>query len=118
MKPTRRLTLTTLTAAAITALAIPAASAATAHGPTAVGRAATATRHCPPAFDEIYHDRHITGAPHGDGSYTASIDGRELHLIPNADGTWSSVINAYQSFATPLAATRAAVDALDGADLN
>ncbi|MFE4062276.1 tyrosinase family oxidase copper chaperone [Streptomyces sp. NPDC059096] len=45
------------------------------------------------------------------------IDGRPLHLMRRADGSYLSVVNHYASFPTPLAAARAAVDDLGGAQL-
>ncbi|MBD0670986.1 apotyrosinase chaperone MelC1 [Streptomyces sp. CBMA156] len=75
-------------------------------------------------FDESYQGRRIQGRPtahaghHGAGvGYTVLIDGRELHMMRNVDGTWISVINHYQTFATPRALARAAVDDLQGATL-
>ncbi|MEU9128516.1 tyrosinase cofactor [Kitasatospora sp. NPDC048540] len=77
-------------------------------------------------FDEQYRGRRITGAPtagaaggahHHDTGYAVQIDGRELHMMRNADGTWISVINHYQTHPTPRALARAAVDDLQGADL-
>ncbi|MGF1427991.1 apotyrosinase chaperone MelC1 [Kitasatospora sp. LaBMicrA B282] len=73
-------------------------------------------------FDEVFRGRRIQGMPmagggrHGAG-YMVLIDGRELHLMRNADGTWISVINHYQTFRTPRAIARAAVNALYGAQL-
>ncbi|WP_415954003.1 apotyrosinase chaperone MelC1 [Streptomyces sp. KLOTTS4A1] len=84
-------------------------------------------------FDEVYQGRHIQGAPSRDGGhhgghggghhgghgtgYTVHIDGQELHLMRNADGTWISVINHYEPVATPRASARAAVRELQGARL-
>ncbi|QGV77393.1 apotyrosinase chaperone MelC1 [Streptomyces ficellus] len=81
----------------------------------------------PDTFDEVYQGRRIQGAPshtgghhghgaHGDG-YAVRIDGEELHLMRNADGTWISVINHYEPLATPRAVARAAVRELQGATL-
>ncbi|MFD9129086.1 tyrosinase cofactor [Kitasatospora sp. NPDC059571] len=78
------------------------------------------------AFDEIYRGRRIQGMPaaagsghhhHGTGDFTVLIDGRELHSMRNADGTWISVINHYQPQPTPRALARAAVSDLQGAAL-
>lgn len=38
-------------------------------------------------------------------------------MMRNADGTWISVVNHYQTFATPRALARAAVNDLQGATL-
>ncbi|MEU9078805.1 tyrosinase cofactor [Kitasatospora sp. NPDC048538] len=75
------------------------------------------------SFDEVFRGRRIQGMPmSGDGHHAMSgymvlIDGRELHMMRNADGTWISVINHYETFTTPRALVRAAVNSLDGADL-
>ncbi|MFE0464695.1 tyrosinase cofactor [Kitasatospora sp. NPDC058965] len=77
------------------------------------------------SFDEVFRGRRIQGMPmaagsgghHDDAGYMVLIDGRELHMMRNADGTWISVINHYQTFATPRALARAAVHALHGASL-
>ncbi|MFH9661086.1 tyrosinase cofactor [Streptomyces sp. NPDC017248] len=119
---TRRRALTTAaavaaTASAAVALAAPAASAASAavrHEPTAPG-----------SFDEVYQGRRIQGRPaaggghhheHG-GGYEVFIDGVQLHVMRNADGSWISVVSHYDPVPTPLAAARAAVDELQGAPL-
>ncbi|MEV0440107.1 tyrosinase cofactor [Streptomyces spectabilis] len=80
----------------------------------------------PASFDEVYLGRRIQGGPagghgghHADhgGGYSVRIDGDELHIMRNADGTWISVINHYDPQATPRALARAAVDDLQGAAL-
>ncbi|WP_031078752.1 apotyrosinase chaperone MelC1 [Streptomyces sp. NRRL S-118] len=85
----------------------------------------------PAPFDEIFMGRRIQGGPahntgghhgghHGGGhtnGYSVRIDGEELHVMQNADGTWISVISHYEPVATPLAAARAAVRELQGAPL-
>ncbi|MEV6179065.1 tyrosinase family oxidase copper chaperone [Streptomyces sp. NPDC052015] len=71
-------------------------------------------------FDETYRGhcivgvRHDAGRPGEDGrsAWHVTVDGRQLHLMRRADGTWMSMVDHYQSYATPLAATRAAVDEL------
>ncbi|MEV6601557.1 tyrosinase family oxidase copper chaperone [Actinoplanes sp. NPDC051346] len=45
------------------------------------------------------------------------IDGVPLHVMQNADGTYTSVSNHYESFKSLRAVARAAVDELDGARL-
>ena len=70
------------------------------------------------AFAEIYRGRRIQGirTPPGLTGETAAeewqvtVDGRPLHLMRRADGTWLSMIDHYRSYPTPLAAARAAVD--------
>jgi hypothetical protein len=85
--------------------------------------------HSPTPFDEVYKGRRIQGGPshggsHGGGhhgghggGYTVRIDGEELHVMRNADGTWISVVNHYEPQATPRALARAAVVELQGAAL-
>ncbi|GAA1392239.1 tyrosinase cofactor [Kitasatospora putterlickiae] len=78
------------------------------------------------SFDETFQGRRIQGRPVDGGShqhggagtgYQVLIDGDELHMMRNADGTWISVVNHYQTFATPRALARAAVNDLQGATL-
>lgn len=45
------------------------------------------------------------------------IDGAPLHVMTNADGTYTSVVNHYRSFRSLRAAARAAVDDLGDATL-
>jgi hypothetical protein len=78
----------------------------------------------PAAFDEVFQGRRIRGAAGGGGhhaghggGYTVTVDGQELHVMRNADGTWISVVNHYETFATPRALARAAVTELQGAVL-
>ncbi|MEU6508201.1 MULTISPECIES: tyrosinase cofactor [unclassified Streptomyces] len=76
-------------------------------------------------FDEVYKGRRIQGRPMGGGGhhhehgggFEVLIDGVQLHLMRNADGTWISVVSHYAPVATPRAAARAAVDELQGAQL-
>ncbi|MET8703059.1 tyrosinase cofactor [Kitasatospora sp. NPDC058032] len=81
------------------------------------------------SFDEVFQGRRIQGRPVSGGGhhggtgtgtgtgYEVRIDGDELHMMRNADGTWISVVNHYQTFATPRALARAAVNDLQGATL-
>ncbi|MBT2428171.1 tyrosinase cofactor [Streptomyces sp. ISL-112] len=75
----------------------------------------------PQPFSETFRGRRIEGAPsHADGhhgGYAVQIDGEELHVMQNADRTWVSVINHYETFATPRAVARAAVIELQGSEL-
>ena len=77
----------------------------------------------PQPFDETYLGRRIQGAPsngageHHGGGYSVHVDGKELHVMQNADGTWISVVNHYETFVTPRAVARAAVVELQGAAL-
>lgn len=86
-------------------------------------------------FDEVYKGRRIQGRPtgmddmggmagtggghhHGHGTgYAVFVDGVELHVMRNADGSWISVVSHYAPVAGPRAAARAAVDELQGAAL-
>ncbi|MER7622946.1 tyrosinase cofactor [Streptomyces sp. NPDC126503] len=128
---TRRTALGAAVGAAGLALAGPAASAGAATARTGAAdrpapSAGTAgTGPAPAAFDEVYLGRRIKGgATHGGhhgghhtGGYSVTIDGEELHVMQNADGTWISVINHYEPLATPKAVARAAVRELQGAPL-
>ncbi|GHH14517.1 apotyrosinase chaperone MelC1 [Streptomyces lanatus] len=80
--------------------------------------------HSPASFDEVYKGRRIQGRPasggahqHHGGGYAVFVDGVELHVMRNADGTWISVVSHYDPVPTPRAAARAAVDELQGAVL-
>ncbi|MEU1531200.1 tyrosinase family oxidase copper chaperone [Streptomyces fagopyri] len=72
------------------------------------------------SFDEMYHGRHILGARTGAGGRAAvgggewhvTVDGRPLHLMRRADGSYLSMVDHYQSYPTARAAARAAVDEL------
>ncbi|GHI09979.1 tyrosinase [Streptomyces cellostaticus] len=110
------------------ALTAAAALAATASAATLVAPGASAAEHMhgsPDSFDEVYKGRRIQGRPsgmgghhHGHGAgYSVSVDGVELHVMQNADGTWISVVSHYAPVSTPRAAARAAVDELQGAPL-
>ncbi|MEV3990076.1 tyrosinase family oxidase copper chaperone [Streptomyces sp. NPDC049837] len=70
-------------------------------------------------FDEMYKGRHIQGGPlPPDGRrFGVRVDGRPLHLMRCADGGYLTPVDHYQSYPTPLAATRAAVDELGSARL-
>ncbi|MDR6973962.1 hypothetical protein J2X68_000631 [Streptomyces sp. 3330] len=71
------------------------------------------------SFDETYRGRRLHGVLASTGRTAASdvrwditVDGRPLHLMRRADGTWLSMVDHYSSYATPLEAARAAVDGL------
>ncbi|MFD3325624.1 tyrosinase family oxidase copper chaperone [Streptomyces sp. NPDC058701] len=117
---TRRQALGT-SAGVLTALGLAAAatSASAAPAPSTPTDAGT--------VDEVYKGRRIqitpgSGGHHGGGHHspgqpTVRIDGRELHVMRNADGTWISVVNHYETFADPTSLARAAVRELQGATL-
>ncbi|MET9116357.1 tyrosinase family oxidase copper chaperone [Streptomyces longwoodensis] len=69
-------------------------------------------------FDLTYRGRHLVGAPvarsvaAGDEQWRVTVDGRPLHLMRRADGSWLSMVDHYRSYDTPLDAARAAVDEL------
>jgi hypothetical protein len=70
------------------------------------------------AFDETYRGRRIRGIRSaggravGAGTWQVTVDGRPLHLMRRADGTWLSMVDHYRSYPTPLEAARGAVDEL------
>ena len=111
-----------LTAAAVVAgapfAAAPAARAAEPHHDSHGG-----SHGSPASFDEVYRGRRIQGRPadggghHHGGGYAVYVDGVELHVMRNADGSWISVVSHYDPVPTPRAAARAAVDELQGARL-
>lgn len=119
-KITRRQALGT-TAGALTVLGL---AGATARAASTDSRAA-ATPAGP--IDEVYKGRRIQitagtggghhGGHHSPGLPTVRIDGRELHVMRNADGTWISVVNHYETYADPTLLARAAVRELQGAVL-
>ncbi|MFF4351033.1 tyrosinase cofactor [Streptomyces sp. NPDC001530] len=108
------------------ALGAAAALAAVAGSQALAAHVASAAEHHhggPEAFDEVYRGRRIEGRPvsggghhHGAG-YAVFIDGVELHVMRNADGSWISVVSHYDPVSTPRAAARAAVVELQGAPL-
>ncbi|MCX4860144.1 tyrosinase cofactor [Streptomyces canus] len=84
-------------------------------GPRAAERAADLV------FDETYRGRRIrgirgsvaaAGGALGAAGWHVTVDGRPLHLMRRADGTWLSMVDHYRSYATALDAARAAVDEL------
>ncbi|MCX4908605.1 tyrosinase family oxidase copper chaperone [Streptomyces sp. NBC_00878] len=71
-------------------------------------------------FRETYRGRRIVGIRDdavrlGDdvpAVWHVTVDGRPLHLMRRVDGSWMTMVDHYQSYPTPLAAARAAVDEL------
>ncbi|MFI1697019.1 tyrosinase cofactor [Streptomyces bobili] len=122
----RRRALTTAAALAATAAATGTAAA---HSANATPSGSPGS---PDAFNEVYKGRRIQGRPssggghhggghhgggHHGGGFAVYVDGVELHVMRNADGSWISVISHYAPVPTPRAAARAAVDELQGARL-
>ncbi|MFJ8013712.1 tyrosinase family oxidase copper chaperone [Streptomyces sp. NPDC096339] len=73
-------------------------------------------------IDETFEGRRIQisfdgGGHHSPGLPTIKIDGKELHLMRNADNSWLTVVNHYETFPDPISAARAAVRELQGAGL-
>lgn len=70
------------------------------------------------SFEETYRGRRIRGvraavrSAAGTGTWYVTVDGRPLHLMRRADGTWLSMVDHYRSYGTPLQAARGAVDEL------
>lgn len=69
-------------------------------------------------FDEVYRGRRIQGFTTADDDRIGIlVDDRPLHVMRRVDGTWISMANHYQPFATPLATARGAVDVMGRAVL-
>lgn len=76
------------------------------------------------SFDEVYRGRHILGTQsRSDGraafagvEWQVTVDGRPLHLMRRADAGYLSMVDHYESYPTPLAAVRAAVEQLGPAE--
>ncbi|MFH8896112.1 tyrosinase family oxidase copper chaperone [Streptomyces coeruleorubidus] len=70
------------------------------------------------AFDQTYRNHRIrvswtpSGGSAEQGRWHVTVDGRPLHLMRRADGTWLSMVDHYCSYRSPLEAARAAVDEL------
>ncbi|GGW79268.1 tyrosinase family oxidase copper chaperone [Streptomyces griseoloalbus] len=102
-----------LRACALTAALIPAIAAFRAPRPRSGPGAPGGT-----AFAQTHRGRRIRGVwmpasgDGEDGRWHVTVDGRPLHLMRRADGTWLSMVDHYCSYPTPLDAARAAVDAL------
>ncbi|MBT2481713.1 tyrosinase cofactor [Streptomyces sp. ISL-94] len=120
-KITRRQALGT-TAGALTVLGLTAAATSA----SAASASAATTPSAAGTVDEVYQGRRIQITPGGGGHHgghhspglpTVRIDGRELHVMRNADGSWISVVNHYETYPDPASLARAAVRELQGATL-
>lgn len=132
---TRRDVLRGLLVAAVTAALAPlvAASRPSRAEPPASGEPAESEAE----FDEMYRGRRIRGfkdaeefndvagaasgvrragaaGPAPAGQWRVTVDDRPLHLMRRADGGYLTMVDHYQSYPTPLAAARGAVDELGG----
>ncbi|MFE2286877.1 tyrosinase family oxidase copper chaperone [Streptomyces sp. NPDC059443] len=110
-----------MAAGATTALGLTACTSKSA-GPPAAGASGSPVSIPTGGIDEVFEGRRIqitlgAGGHHGVGVPTVKIDGNELHIMPNADGTWVSVVNHYQTYPNPVEAARAAIRDLQGAAL-
>ncbi|MFD0007886.1 tyrosinase cofactor [Streptomyces sp. NPDC127178] len=107
-----------------------AGTAAAAHSPNDAASNSAEPKGSTPApraagepFDEVYKGRRIQGLPTGGGhhghagGFRVLIDGTELHVMQNGDGTWVSLVDHYETFESPLTLACSAVDNLAGADL-
>ncbi|MEV6732573.1 MULTISPECIES: tyrosinase family oxidase copper chaperone [unclassified Streptomyces] len=116
-----------VTAAGLTAAVMYAAATSSPAGEPKDGEAASSPGPIPTgSIDEVYEGRRIQitfgagdhqGGHHSPALPTVRIDGNELHVMRNADGSWVSVVNHYQTFPDPVAVVRAAVRDLQGAAL-
>ncbi|MFF3016703.1 tyrosinase family oxidase copper chaperone [Streptomyces sp. NPDC057939] len=101
--PTRRAFLRTAFTAAVVA------GTAAAVAPVLRARRPRQTLTPAPLAEETYRGRHIAVDP---VSAAVRIDGRPLHVMRRADGSYLSGINHFQSYGTPMELARAAVDEL------
>ncbi|WP_098009465.1 tyrosinase family oxidase copper chaperone [Streptomyces sp. sk226] len=129
-RPTRRQAIGVATGAAASIALVGTAATSTGAASAAPGKS-EAPAPGPAPFDEVFQGRRIQGAPaaadahahaHGqahaqghDAVYRVWIDGRELHVMQHGSSGWSSAINHYERFATPLDTARTAVASLKGA---
>ncbi|MGW6947073.1 tyrosinase family oxidase copper chaperone [Streptomyces xanthophaeus] len=104
--PTRR----TVLRSAFTAAVLAGTAAALA--PVLRARRPRQTLTPAPLSEETYRGRHIAVDQAG-----VRIDGRPLHVMRRADGSYLSGINHFQSYPTRLDLARAAVDELGTAQL-
>lgn len=105
---TRRAVLRTAFSAAV------AGGVAAALAPVLRARGPRQTLTPAPLAEETYRGRHISVDP---ASAQVRIDGRSLHVMRRADGSYLSGVNHFESYATPLELARAAVDELGTSQL-
>lgn len=71
-----------------------------------------------PLFDEVYRGRRIQGFTSTDASgLLLLVDGKPLGAMRRFDGSFISMADHYQSYPTPLATARGAIDVIGGAQL-
>ncbi|MFC8226253.1 tyrosinase family oxidase copper chaperone [Streptomyces sp. NPDC057287] len=104
-------------------------------GPESPGPAQERDAVGPERFSELYRGREISGTatavvpagaqPRSGGAGAVAapgidvrVDGRALHVMRRADGSYLSTVNHYESFPTLLETARAAVDELGTAQLS
>ncbi|MGP3634655.1 tyrosinase family oxidase copper chaperone [Streptomyces sp. 24-1644] len=135
----RRIVLRTAFTVGVTAGTAAALGPVLAGGQDSVAPSAKAGGTEPERFAEMYRGRDIRGSamvgapPGGPGGAVrvagaeaapqashleVRVDGRPLHIMRRADGSYVSDANHYESFPTLLATARAAVDELGSAQLS
>lgn len=90
------------------------AGTAAALGPVLRARRPRQTLTPAPLVEESYRGRHISVDL---AAAAVRIDGRPLHVMRRADGSYLSGVNHFESFATPMELARAAVDELGTTNL-
>ncbi|MFD5871802.1 tyrosinase family oxidase copper chaperone [Streptomyces sp. NPDC060322] len=135
-RPARRAVLRTVFTAAVIAGTGGALAPVLIDGPESTPPAQERDAVGPERFSERYKGREISGTatavvpagarprPAGAGAAAVAhgidvrVDGRALHVMRRADGSYLSTVNHYESFPTLLETARAAVDELGTAQLS
>lgn len=128
-RPARRAVLRTVFTAAVIAGTGGALAPVLVDGPEPTPPAQERDAVGPERFSERYKGREISGTatavvPAGAGATAVAhgidvrVDGRALHVMRRADGSYLSTVNHYESFPTLLETARAAVDELGTAQLS